>query len=167
MDIKNLQQKFKNTEELIKSKPWFTKGKWIITQHPFPKAMPEGVTLHISKKHWFNEDRQGIHIESYLDLNPKKHKKTYITLHALHYDKFPGTKISRKELTKPLVDEIYDEVTNWDGYNFRVGKYGQQPFTKFLDASSIKFSAELAWEIERLCKLLGPKIDQILKSIIT
>lgn len=165
MDLKSLQQKFKEVEDLLKSKPWFTKEKWIVAQHPFPAAKPDGVTLHVFKKHWFNEEHLGIHFESYLDLNPKKQKKTYVTLHALHYEEFPKTKISRKKFSRPLVDAIYSDVLRWDGYAFRAGKYGLQPFTKLLDASSPRFASDLTKELERLCKVIGPQIDETLKSV--
>jgi hypothetical protein len=166
MSIKDLQKRFKKVETILKSKPWFSEEKWLIAQHPFPKMKPDGITLHVFKKNWFNEEHLGIHFESYLDLNPKKQKKTYITLHALHYDEFPDTSIERKNFSRPLVDAIYREVSEWKGYNFRAGKYGLQPFTKLLDASSGRFEANLAKEIERLCKVIGPKIDETLKSLI-
>lgn len=136
MEIKDLQQRFNKVEELISSKPWF------------------------------NEDRLGIHFESYLDLNPKKHKKAYVTLHALHHEEIPGSRISRKKFSQPLVDAIYADVRKWDGYTFRAGKYGLQPFTKFLDATSPQFTIDLTKELERLCKVVGPAIDEVLKSII-
>jgi hypothetical protein len=167
MEIKALQKRFKKVEDALKTKPWFSKGKWIVAQHPFPKSKPGGVTLHVFKKHWFNDEHLGIHFESYLDLNEKKQKKTYITLHALHYDEIPGLKVSRKKLAQPLVDSLFLEVSSWDGYNFRSGKYGLQPFTKFLDASKDTFEDELTEEIERLCKVIGPKIDATLKAIST
>lgn len=165
MEIKDLQKKFKKVEDALKSKAWFSKDKWIVSQHPFPEKKPDGITLHVFKKHWFNEEHLGIHFESYLDLNEKKLKKTYVTLHVLHYDEIPGTKISRKKLAQPLVDSFLSEVSDWEGYSFRTGKYGLQPFTKFLDASKPAFEEELTRELERLCKALGPKIDGTLKAI--
>lgn len=166
MEIKDLQQRFSKVEDLLRSKSWFTDQKWIVAQHLFPKTKPDGVTLHVFKKHWFNEERLGIHFESYLDLNPKKQKKAYVTLHALHYEEFPGSKISRKKFSQPLVDAIYSDVRKWDGYAFRAGKYGLQPFTKFLDATSPRFANDLTKELERLCKVVGPAIDEVLESVI-
>lgn len=166
MEVKDVQKRFKKVEKILMSKPWFSAEKWIISQHPFPKNKPDGVTLHVFKKNWFNDESLGIHFESYLDLDTKKQKKTYVTLHALHYDKFPGSEIDRKKFSQPLVDEIYDEVSSWEGFNFRTGKYGLQPFTKFLDASNADFEVDLADEFERLCKILGPRIDKTLKSLL-
>ncbi|MNL38710.1 hypothetical protein D3C87_1609420 [compost metagenome] len=74
--------------------------------------------------------------------------------------------MSRKKFSQPLVDEIYDEVSSWEGFSFRAGKYGVQPFTKFLDASKADFEEDLAKELERLCKVIGPEIDKTLKAII-
>jgi hypothetical protein len=166
VELKELEAKFKTVETALRAKPWFAKGGWLVAQHPFPAKKPEGVTLHVFKKHWFNEEHHGVHFESYLDLNPKKHKSTYVTLHTLHYDAFPGTKISRKKFSQPLVDAIFDEVESWDGYAFRVGKYGLQPFTKLLDAASPKFAEELTTEFERLCKAVGPKVDETLRAVL-
>ncbi len=166
MEIVDLISRFKQVEKLLQAKPWFKKERWVVSVHPFPQKSPEGVTLQVFKKDWFNDQRQGIHFESYFDLNPKKQKKTYVTLHALHTNNIPNTKISRKEFVKPLVDRIYDEISSWEGYEFRTGKYGQQPFTKYLDATDEKFESQLAKELARLCERVGPQIDKILKSLI-
>lgn len=166
MTTKNLKDRFKTIENNLSKKAWFKKDKWIVSVHTFPnEKSAEGVTFHIFKKHWWNEERQGVHIESYLDLNPKKQKKTYLTIHLLHSDLIPGTKLKRITFSKPFVDEIFEEVNSWDGYDFRVGKYGQQPFTKFLDASDPKFELELEKEVERMCKKLGPALDKAIKTI--
>jgi len=166
MQIDDLSLRFKKVEKLLQAKPWFKKDRWVVSIHPFPAKNPDGLTLQVFKKNWFNDERQGIHFESYFDLNSKKQKKTYVTLHALHADVIPGTKISRKQFAQPLVDQIYDEVSSWDGYEFRAGKYGQQPFTKYLDATDEKFEMQLAQELVRLCERVGPKIDKVLKSLI-
>lgn len=166
MEILDLQKRFAKVEKVLKSKPWFSKEKWLVSHHPFPEFSPDGVTFHVFKKHWFNEDKMGIHFESYLNLDPKKNKKAYITLHALHYDEFPSSKISRKKFSQPLVDLIYDEVSEWEGYKFRAGKYGLQPFAKHLNATDADFENQLIEELERLCKVIGPKIDKVLKLVI-
>lgn len=57
-------------------------------------------------------------------------------------------------------------MSTWEGYEFRTGKYGQQPFTKFLDATDEKFESLLAKELLRLCERVGPQIDKILKTLI-
>jgi hypothetical protein len=167
MTTQTLKDRFKTVETNLSKKPWFKKDKWIISVHAFPNEKnAEGVTFHIFKKHWWNEDKQGVHIESYLDLNLKKQKKTYLTIHLLHSDLIPGTKLKRIAFSKPFIDEVYDEVSSWPGYDFRVGKYGQQPFTKFLDATDLKFEKNLEIEIERMCKKLGPVLDENIKSIL-
>lgn len=166
MTAEQIKNRFKFIETNLSKKAWFKKDKWIISIHAFPnEKTPDGVTFHIFKKHWWNEDRKGIHIESYLDLNPKKQKKTYLTIHLLHSDLIPGTKLKRIALAKPFIDEIFDEVSSWEGYDFRVGKYGQQPFTKFLDATDPKFEKNLEVEIEKMCKKLGSTLDKTIKSI--
>lgn len=166
MSAQYLKDRFKAVETNLLKKGWFKKDNWMTSVHAFPNdKKPEGVTFHVFKKHWWNEDRQGVHIESYLDLDSKKQKKTYLTIHLLHADLIPGTKLKRIAFSRPFIDEVFDEVSSWDGYNFRVGKYGQQPFTKFLDATDLKFEKNLEIEVERMCKKLGPVLDKTIKSI--
>lgn len=166
--VQTLKDRFFEVEKNISKKSWFKKDKWIISVHAFPNdKKPDGITFHIFKEHWWNEDRQGVHIESYLDLNPKKQKKTYLTIHLLHSDLIPGTKLKRIALSKPFIDEVFDEVSSWYGYDFRVGKYGQQPFTKFLDATDSNFEKILESEIVRMCTKLGPTIDKSISGIKT
>jgi hypothetical protein len=166
MNIPDAKNKFLTVEKSLKSKSWFKKDKWLISIHPFPRKSPTGLTFHIFKAHWFNEDSGGIHIESHLDLNLKKQKKTYLSIHLLHKDIIPGTKIKRIELSRPVIDAVYETVSNWDGYKFRAGKYGQQPFTLILDGTSKTFETELEKEITRLCKTFGPLIDMTLSRLL-
>jgi hypothetical protein len=166
MSIEKIESKFKSVEMSLKTKSWFKKDKWQTSVHPFPKKNPSGITFHVFKKHWFNEDSDGIHIESYLDLNPKKQKSTYLTIHLLHKDLIPGTKIKRAELTKPIVDAAYETISNCEGYKFRAGKYGQQPFTFSIDGTSADFETELENEVTRLCKIFGPLIDKTLSDLL-
>ena len=165
--IEKIKKRFKEVEKTLNQKPWFKKEKWIISIHAFPNdKKPEAITLHVFKKHWWNVDRKGIHIESYLDLNEKKQKKTHITLHLLHTPLVPGTKLKRTALSKPFVDAIFDEVKQWPGYKFRAGKYGTQPFTYFLDGSKPEFESELAVEVSRICTKLGPQLERCLKELV-
>lgn len=165
-DVAALKNRFLSIEKNLSKKPWFKKEKWIVSVHTFPNDKnPDGVTFHIFKKHWWNEGRQGVHIESYLDLDPKKQKKTYLTIHLLHEDLIPGSKLKRIAFSKPVVDQIFDEVSTWEGYKFRVGKYGQQPFTFFTDATVAEFEKIIEKEITRLCKVIGPVIDETIASI--
>lgn len=158
--------RFKKVEKKLQAQPWFKKGQWLVSVHDFPKAKPEFVTFHVFKKHWFNDEKQGIHIESYLALDPKKRKKSYVTIHVLHYDLIPGTSIKRKVLAENFVDAIYDEVSSWDGYEFRTGKYGTQPFTFNLDGTREDFEEVLEEEVSRLCQYAGPLMDQALKQTL-
>jgi len=165
MKITDVEAKFKNVQKSLSAKTWFKKEAWQSSVHPFPRKNPTGITFHVFKKNWFNEDSHGIHIESHLDLDPKKQKKTYLTIHLLHEDTIPGTKMKRIALTQPVIDEVFEVISKWPGYKFRAGKYGQQPFTLFLDGTSKDFEAELETEVTRLCKTFGPLIDKILKAL--
>jgi hypothetical protein len=163
--VKAAEDKFKRVSKALKQAAWFKKGGWKTSVHPFPRKNPTGITFHVFKANWFNEDSSGIHIESHLDLDLKKQKKTYLTIHLLHEDKIPGTQIKRMELSKPVVDEVFATISKWPGYRFRVGKYGQQPFTLFLDGTAKTFEADLESEVTRLCKLMGPIIDKTLADL--
>jgi hypothetical protein len=158
--MKNTIARFQIVEKNLLALPWFKKEGWQVTVRPFPEKNPDGITFQMFKKNWLNEDRQGIHFESYLDLDPKQQKKSYITLHILHQAEIPGTKIKRAAITKPFVDSIMDEVKTWEGYSFRAGKYGHQPFARILDGTSKNFERELEQDLIRLCRKLGPSLDK-------
>jgi hypothetical protein len=164
--MKDTLKRFQKVEKKLKAKPWFKKEGWIISVHGFPEKNPTAVTFQVFKKNWFNETRQGIHVESFLTIDPKKSQKTYVTLHLLHAPKIPGTQVKRIVLAEAFVDSIFEEVKSWKGYKFRAGRYGQQPFTKVLDGSDENFEAELATETERICLKLGPVVDWTLKNIL-
>jgi hypothetical protein len=160
------QDIFDHVAKALKSKAWFKKEKWQTSTHFFPVKNPEALTFHVFKPHWFNADRQGIHIETFLSLDGKKRKKSSLTVHLLHHELVPGTSIKRRMLAQPVVDEIYDTVSGWDGYRFRAGKYGLQPFTLVLDGSAADFQKVLEKEVSRLCKGIGPVIDKVLKDLV-
>jgi len=164
--VSQIKGRFNKVLDALEKQTWFKKDKWMASVHCFPNdKSPEGVTFHAFKKHWFNEDKKGIHIESYLDLDPKKQKKAYVTIHLLHSEKFPGTNFKRIALSKPFVDGIYDEVKKWPGYKFRAGKYGQQPFTKLLDGTTEDFEKALEAEVARICKKLGPTLEKCIEAL--
>ncbi len=162
--MEKVKARFRAVEKSLKTQPWFKKEGWIISVHEFPEKKPEGVTFHLFKKHWLNEDRHGIHIESYLSIDSGKSKGSYVTIHLLHHDLVPGTKLKRNAITKPIVNEIFAEVSKWKGYKFRAGKYGLQPFTKLL-SSGPGFEAELTQETARLARTFGPVVDKVLGEV--
>ncbi len=156
---------FDRVAKALKAKSWFGKQKWQTSTHPFPAKNPDAMTFHVFKPNWFNEDRQGVHIETFLMLDEKKRKKSSLTIHLLHHDLIPGTKIKRRELSEPVVDAIFDTVDGWDGYRFRTGKYGLQPFTLDLIGTDANFETILVKEIARLCQEVGPVVDRVIKSL--
>jgi hypothetical protein len=162
-ELKDANLRLSSVVSRLSKQAWFKKGKWLTDVHPFPTQKPDGITLHVYKEHWFNDDHRGVHIESYLDLNPKRQTKSYVTLHIFHTPYIPGTKIKRIEVSKPFVDLIYEDVSKWQGYKFRTGKYGQQPFSKKLDGTSANFEDLLFQSIQQICQKLGPPMDQILE----
>lgn len=178
----------------LNSQDWFKKD-WLVSVHYFPPVpqLPESVTMHVYRPHWLNEDGQGIHFEA--QFGPKQWVKLEIPvmLHVFHSGTIPGTKIKRMAITKPLVDSVYDLVSSWPGYSFRVGRYGAQSFSCTLhfvesltanpgsfDPSLAAVSDTVSWdtstaeqfqgmvskEISRLCIELGPAIDHALAQAL-
>lgn len=165
LEVESIKVRFQTVGQFLSKQYWFKKEKWLISTHGFPNDKnPEAITFHLFKKHWWNEDRQGIHIESFLSLDPKK-QKTYVTIHLLHSKYIPGTKLKRELLAKPFVDAVFDEVSRWPEYKFRIGKYGTQPFTKILDGTKKTFEAELTEECVRICTKLGPVLEECMENL--
>jgi len=171
----------------LSEQAWFKKD-WLVSVHYFPPAPqePESVTMHVFRPQWLNDDGQGIHFE--VQFGPKQWAKLEIPvmLHVFHSGTIPGTKIKRMTVTKPLVDGIYDLVSAWPGYSFRVGRYGAQSFSctlllpespaNFPSPASLDAALEISTEkqvqdmisaeISRLCLTLGATIDEALAQAL-
>ncbi len=141
---------------------------WITSVHQYPPkpAEPEVFTLHVFRSNWFNEDRQGIHFETFMGPKEWKKKQIQIAMHIFHVENIPGTSLKRRAVAVPFVDEIYELVSSWDGYTFRTGKYGAHPFTRHLSFDVDTLEAQLSTELLRLCLELGPRMDKTLKSVV-
>ncbi len=87
-------------------------------------------------------------------------------IHLCHHPIIPKTKLKRIVISKPIVDAIFEEVSSWDGYKFRAGKYGVQPFTLFADGLSEEFESVVTTELARVCRYVGPRIDKVLVDIL-
>ncbi len=166
-DGEKIKARFLRTEKQLRAQPWFKRGGWLVAVHAIPnEGAPDGYAFHVYKKHWFNDDGQGIHVGSYLDLDSAKQREAVVTMHILHSGNVPGTTFKRQSLTEPFIDKIYKEVCAWDGYIFNAEKYGAQPFSKALDATSEGFEKQLAGEIGKICSRIGPIMDQTLKTLM-
>ncbi|MBS2006583.1 MAG: hypothetical protein JST01_06060 [Cyanobacteria bacterium SZAS TMP-1] len=157
--------------ETLADEPWFAKGNWHCSVHNFPPppAAPESVTLHLSKAHWFNEEHQGIHFETFLSPQQWRTGEIPVMLHILHTPLIPGTKIKRIKLSQPFVDHCYETVSTWPDYTFRTGKYGTQPFSCKIDFkldNRSKLKSDLVREFSRMGQKLGPLMDKTLKDIL-
>lgn len=149
----------------LESKAWFKKEGWRGRVALYTKMPPVVTSIHIYKDNWHNNDRGGIHFETFVGPKEHKSKSVAVVLHLLHTPTIPGTKIKRGELSKLVVDEAFDMISEWPGYKFRVGKYGMQPFTKNLKFEEDTLVTLLAAEFTRLCKNLGPVIDSSLQEL--
>lgn len=153
---------FQSLQSQLQGEPWFAEEGWISSYHEFPSEDPEAITFHVSKKHWLNQARDGIHFETFLSLGETTTWMTNVTLHICHNKRLPGTDVLRSAVTKPFVDEILPLVQKWEGYRFRVGKYGMQPFSKKLVVREGDAVAQFRLEFTRLCRELGPVMDRVL-----
>jgi hypothetical protein len=157
-------------DKLKKQKSGAKKSEgWLTSVHQYPPlpAAAEVFTLHVYRANWFNDDRQGIHFETFIGPKEWKKKQIQIAMHIFHCETIPGTTLKRRAVAVPFVDEIYGTVANWDGYVFRAGKYGAHPFTKVLSFDVETLEDKLADELLRLCLNLGPKMDATLESVLS
>ncbi len=167
-NIQRYQVFFDQITELLAKKPWFKKEKWIAQPHLFEiNGKAEAVSFHLFKKTWFNEDRQGIHFETFRDLRLGKDKEVVLTLHLFHTKNIPGTKLKREAVSKIFVDRSEKTIKSWNGYKFRTGKYGTQYFSKSFKVSDKDLHRSVADEFEKLCTVLGPEIDRALKEVLS
>lgn len=157
-----LEKLNKRSGKTAHSKGWLTS----VHQYPPLPAPAEVFTLQVFRTNWFNEDRQGIHFETFIGPKEWKKKQIQIAMHIFHTGSIPGTSIKRRAVAVPFVDHIYETVASWDGYVFRTGKYGAHPFTKTLAFDVGMLEEQLAEELLRLCLTLGPKMDETLKSVL-
>ncbi len=166
-NIQNYQDFFEEITGILSKKPWFKKEKWIAQSHLFEmNGKKEAVSYHLFKKSWFNDDRQGIHFETARDLRSGKDKELIMTLHLLHMKTIPGTKLKREAISKPFIDRNEKTLKSWKGYKFRSGKYGTQYFSKAFKTSEKELHRLAAEEFEKLCTVLGPEIDKVLKEVL-
>ncbi len=161
---KAVVEKLEGTAHLLKKR--LPKG-WLTSVHQYPPepAIAEVFTLHVYRSNWFNEDRQGIHFETFIGPKEWKKKQIQIAMHIFHVETIPGTTLKRRAVAVPFVDEIHDLVSGWQGYTFRTGKYGAHPFTKNLSFEVETLEAQLSAELLRLCLELGPRMDRVLKNL--
>lgn len=149
---------------------WFAKNGWLYSVHNFPPppAKAESVTLHVFKPGWFNDDRQGIHFETFISDRQWSSGTVPVMMHILHVSHIPETKLKRIKLSQPFIDKTYDLISSWPGYVFRTGKYGTHPFTcnlAFDSANTAPFIKAMTAEMTRLCKKLGPVMDETLIEV--
>lgn len=147
--------------------PWF-ETEWLFSVHPYPPAPaePECVTLHVYRPGWFNDDRQGIHFETFIGAKQWQRRELSIAMHIFHCPHIPGTSIPRRKVSRPFIDEVYDLVSSWPGYSFRAGRYGTHPFTHVLSFDVDMIEHQLEAEFSRLCLQLGPVMDRTLDAVL-
>ncbi|MBU6453642.1 MAG: hypothetical protein KGS72_17820 [Cyanobacteria bacterium REEB67] len=159
------------TAARLQATDWFIEQSWLISVHhfPAPPAEPESATLQIFKAHWYNDDHQGIHFETFLSGAEWRAQEMPVMMHILHTDCVPGTAIKRIKLSQPFIDKTEAMIATWPSYVFRTGKYGTHPFTRKIKINtdnSARGSSEIAAELARMCKNLGPIMDETLAELL-
>lgn len=153
--------------DAIQLEPWFS-DEWKVSVHNYPPepATAESVSMHLFKVNWFNADRQGIHFETHLSAKEWSRQSVPLMLHMFHTPTIPGTTIKRIQLSKPVVDATFDTISDWNGYKFRVGKYGTQPFSCEIKFDADDLTRTMLPEIRRLVQTLTPEIDKTLNALL-
>ena len=149
----------------LETKSWFKREGWRGRVSLYKKHPPVVVSLHIFKENWFNDEGVGIHFETFIGPKEQESSSVDVVLHLLHTPTIPGTKIKRIELSKLVIDKTHGMIAEWPGYQFKVGKYGMQPFSKTVEFDGESLSTLLTTEFARLCRNLGPAIDNALKKL--
>lgn len=167
-DLEEAKRLLLSVGDRISAADWFDKN-WQFSVHQFP-PLPQPAdcaTFQVFRTDWFNEDRQGIHFETFL--GPKEWKKQVIPvmMHIFHCDVIPGTTIKRRAVATPFVDEVFETVSSWPGYSFRVGKYGAHPFTSAVEFEFDTIVDQLEVEFSKLGSELGPVMEQTLQSVLS
>lgn len=166
-DIAAAARVLQRAADLLGKNDWFLRD-WLYSVHAFPPAPAPGesMTLHVFRPGWFNDDKKGIHFETFLGPKEWKKRQLPIMMHIFHCTHIPGTSIKRKQVSQPFVDAVFERVSRWDGYIFRAGRYGTQPFTGMLNVEFETADQALADALAQLCLELGPTMDETLVSLL-
>lgn len=166
-DLKTASALLNGAATRLSEHKWFAED-WLFSVHPFPPAPedPQSITLHVFRSGWFNDDRQGIHFETFLGPKEWQKRQIPIMMHIFHCPLIPGTTIKRRDVSKPFIDAVFDQVSSWSGYKFRAGQYGTHPFTCTLQFEFDTLESQIEGEFSRLCLQLGPIMDQTLASVL-
>ncbi len=76
----------------LEKKAWFKKEGWRGTVFLYTESPPIVASIHIFKDHWFNQDRQGIHFETFIGPKEAKSRSANVVLHLLHTPTIPVQK---------------------------------------------------------------------------
>ena len=123
--------RFEAVRAELEAQPWYAAEAWCSSVHPFTLAPPEGITFQVFKPHWFNQERHGVHFESFLAFDAAKQAHSFVTLHLLHTPTVPGTAIKRKLLAQ-AVDafkargQALTQALGFGAYRFRSVELGGQ-----------------------------------------
>lgn len=147
----------------LNKRPWFSDG-WSLEAYTLPAGGPaEYACLQMTKANWFNQAREGIHIETWIGPKEAKQRKLPIELHILHVNAFPGTKLGRSALTKPLLAASRKVMSTWPGYS--VSNNTMRPLAGRFAYADETIDETVAREFERL-HVLGTTIDGILRDLM-
>lgn len=155
-----VKHRFQTVIRQLSKKTWFKKEKWLASVHIVTsEKTPGSVIFQVYKKKWMNEGHHGIRFESFLDLTDKKQKKSSVALQFFNSEKNSTTTYENMSLQRRIIDQMHSTFNFDEDYKLNENKYSSQPFLKYF-AIDDQFEAQLEAEIEKLCHLLGPIVDQ-------
>ena len=155
-----VKHRFQAVIRQLNKKTWFKKDKWLTSVHILSgEKSPGTVIFQVYKKKWLNEEHHGIRLETFLDLTDKKQKKSSLALQFFNPEKNSTTTYENMSLQRRIIDQIYAAIQFDEGYKLSDNKYSSQPFLKYF-AIDDQFEVYLEAEIEKLCQIIGPIVDQ-------
>jgi hypothetical protein len=157
----NLGQLHRVAERLAQ-RPWFAAG-WCTEIYAWPtESPPEYAMFQLSKPTWFNAQRQGIHLETWLGPEERTSGRLPLELHILHVNAFPGTRHRRAALMRPLMERAAPLARTWTAYE--ISRNTMRPLRGRVSYRADGVEETLLREFDRL-QVLGAMIDDLLADI--
>jgi hypothetical protein len=161
--LTDLHSLFKKVESNLKKEKWFKEGGWRTHVYYFPsEEAPEWAAMHLSKKNWFNDERQGIHFEVGFGPGDKNAKDLKIVLH-MHPKVVPGSTVKRETVIGQFLDEASTVLKKLPGCKLKTGWKGVESLSFRKDTLKDELVDDLAAEFSRI-QVLGEYMDRALTS---
>lgn len=152
---------FEKVDLGLRGKNWFD-DSWDTHIWLYPSnTMPEGVAIHLFKKHWFNEGKKVIHFECWLRHSDHKRQVAPIEFHFEAGRKVTG--FSRDDFHDLFIEGAGQRVENWSNYDLHE-RHAGRPLMGRVPFTLESLEKILVTEFCRL-KQLSPLVDQIIHQL--